>query len=72
MYLLTHNSNVVVSVAFQVLKSGLVVAHVYFDGKQRSYEDCVRFGRCVTYSSLSSLIDTYIDSYEKVTISSHD
>lgn len=72
MFLLAQNSNVVVSVAFQVLKSGLTVAHVYFDDKKRSYEDCVRFGRCVTYSSLSSLINTFIDAYEKVTLSAHD
>lgn len=72
MFLIAHNSHVVVSVAFQVLKSGLVVAHVYFDGKKRSFEDCVRFGRRVTYNSLFSLIDSYVDAYEEVTLSAHD
>lgn len=72
MFLLAHNSNVVVSAALQILESGLVVAHVYFDDKKRSYEDCVRYGRCVPYDSLSSLISIYVSAYEKVTLSAHD
>ena len=71
MYLLASDSNLVVSVAFQILKSRKVTAHVYFDAKPRSFEDCVRYGSLFDFPSLSDLIDYYVTSYGKVTISAH-
>ena len=69
MYLTASDSNLVVSVAFQILKSRKVTAHVYYDAKPRTYEDCVRYGSLFDYPSLSDLIDYFVKSYGKVTIS---
>ena len=71
MYLNAFDTNLVVSAAVQVLKSGKVVAHVYFDSKPRNYEDCVRYGSLRDYSSLSVFIDYLIHSYGKVSLSAH-
>lgn len=69
MYLIASDSKMVVSVAFQILRARKVTAHVYFDAKPRSYEDCVRYGSPFDFPSLSDLIDYYVNSYGKVTIS---
>ena len=39
MYLNAFDTNLVVSVAVQTLKSGKMVANVYYDSKPRTYED---------------------------------
>lgn len=69
MYLNAFGLDLVVSVAIQILKSGKVVAHVYYDSKPRSYEDCVRYGIPHDYASLSALINHYLVVYEKVIVS---
>jgi len=69
MYLNAFGLDLVVSVAIQILKSGKVVAHVYYDVKPRSYEDCVRYGITLDYASLSALINHYLVVYEKVIVS---
>ena len=71
MYLNIFDKDLVVSAAVQALKSGEVVAHVYFDSKPRTYEDCVRYGAPHYYSSLSQLIDYHVKAYGKVTLSAH-
>lgn len=69
MYLNAFGPNLVVSAAVQTLKSGKVVAHVYYDGKPRTYEDCVRYGIPHDYSSFFALINHYATVYEKVIVS---
>lgn len=69
MYLNAFDTDLVVSAAVQTLKSGKVVAHVYYDSKPRTYEDCVRYGIPHDYSSLSALINHYLVVYEKVIVS---
>lgn len=71
MYLNVFDKNFVVSASVQILKSGQVVAHLYYDSKSRSYEDCVRFGSTRNFSSLSDFINYFVSIYGKVTISAH-
>lgn len=71
MYLSASDSNLVVSVALQILRTGKVVSHVYYDSKPRSYEDCVRYGSLSEYPSLSDVVDYYVHAYGKVIISDH-
>ena len=71
MYLNVFDGKFVVSAAVQALKSGKVVAHVYYDSKPRSYEDCVRYGSDFEFSSLSDLVNHYLIVYGKVIISAH-
>ena len=71
MYLNVFQTDLVLSAAVQVLKSGQVVAQLYYDFKPRSYEDCVRYGSPRDFSSLSDCIDYFVRIYGKVTISDH-
>lgn len=69
MYCNAFDECMVMSAAVQILKSGKVVAHVYYDSKPRSYEDCVCYGSLREFSSLTSLIDNFIKAHEKVIVS---
>lgn len=71
MYLNVFRSNLVISASVQILKSGQVVAQLYYDSKPRSYEDCVRYGSPRDFSSLSDCIDYFIQVYGKVTLAAH-
>lgn len=71
MYLNAFDTGLVVSAAVQTFSTGKAVAHVYYDARPRTYEDCVRFGTSRTFSSLSDLIEWYINSYGKVSFSAH-
>ena len=71
MYLNVFDTHFVVSASVQFLKSGRVVAHLYYDSKPRSYEDCVRYGSSRTFTSLSDCINYFVTLYGKVTISAH-
>lgn len=71
MYLNVFNSDLVISVSVQALKSGQVVSHLYYDSKPRSYEDCVRYGSPRDFSSLSDCIDYFVQLYGKVTVAAH-
>ena len=71
MYLNVFDKNLVVSASVQILKSGQVVSHLYYDSKSRSYEDCVRYGSPRDFTSLSDCINYFVTLYGKVTISAH-
>lgn len=71
MYLNVFRSNLVISASVQILKSGQVVADLYYDSKPRTYEDCVMYGSPHDFSSLSDCIDYFLSLYGKVTISAH-
>lgn len=71
MYLNVFRTDLVISASVQILKSGQVVAQLYYDSKPRSYEDCVRYGSPRDFSSLSDCIDYFIKVYGKVTLAAH-
>lgn len=71
MYLNVFDKNLVVSASVQTLKSGAVVAHLYYDSKSRSYEDCVRYGSPRDFSSLSDCINYFVEIYGKVIVAAH-
>lgn len=71
MYLNVFRTDLVISASVQILKSGQVVAQLYYDSKPRSYEDCVRYGSPRDFSSLSDCIDYFIQVYGKVTLAAH-
>ena len=71
MYFNVFDKDLVVSASVQILKSGQVVAQLFFDSKPRSYEDCVRYGSPHDFTSLSDCIDYFIQVYGKVTIAAH-
>ena len=71
MYLNIFDKDLVISVSAQVMKSGLTIAHLYYDSKPRSYEDCVRYGSPRDFYTLSDCINYFVRFYGKVTISAH-
>ena len=60
MYFTIHEGFLVISVSVQILKSGHVVAQLYYDSKPRTYEDCVRYGSTRDFSSLFDCIDYFV------------
>ena len=71
MYLNIFDKDLVISVSVQVMKSGLTIAHLYYDSKPRSYEDCVRFGSPRVFYTLFDCIDYFYRIYGKVIITAH-
>lgn len=72
MILYSDTDSLVVSVAFEFLSDGSIVAYEYKDSKRRSYKDCVRFGRRRDFVFLQTFITCYVTAYGKVVISDVD